>query len=193
MAQLQALILAAGSSRRFPANKLLRPLPDNRCLLDIAYQLASRLTPNILLVINSDEQMQQHCRAHRYNTLINSQADTGMASSIACAVAATPDADGWAIFLADMPCIKPSTLKLLAEGWRAHDVTVPDYQQLHGHPVIFSRNWFSALSTLSGDQGARGLLQDNPAVYHLQTNDAGVCVDIDTEADWTVYIKNGCQ
>ena len=190
MLQLQAVILAAGSSRRFPVNKLLRPLPTNTCLLDIAYQHASALTPNVLLVINADAQMQQHCLAHRYNTLLNPQADTGMASSIACAVAATPQADGWAVFLADVPCIEPATLKLLADSWSAHEVTVPVYQQRHGHPVIFSGEWFTTLCALSGDQGARGLLRNNPAVYRLETNDAGVCFDIDTESDWEAYLKD---
>jgi molybdenum cofactor cytidylyltransferase len=192
MKKLQALILAAGSSRRFPANKLLRPLPTQHCLLDISYQLASALTPQVLLVINSDSQMRAHCESHRYPFLINPQADTGMASSIACAVAATADADGWAIFLADMPCVQPSTLITLADNWSAHEVTVPTYRQRHGHPVIFSRNWFSALRALSGDQGARGLFQDNPAVFRLETDDAGVCFDIDTQADWERYIERGC-
>lgn len=192
MSQLQALILAAGSSRRFPVNKLLRRLPDKRCLLDISYQLASALTPDCLLVINADARMREYCQSHHYNYLVNPQADTGMASSIACAVAATPAADGWAILLADMPCIKPATLKLLSDSWSAYEVTVPDYQHQHGHPVIFSHNWFSALCALKGDQGARGLWQDNPAVYHLPTDDAGVCFDIDTEEDWSRYLANGC-
>lgn len=191
MKKLQALILAAGSSRRFPANKLLRPLPDQRCLLDISYHLASVLTPQVLLVINTDSQMRAHCESHHYPFLINPQADTGMASSIACAVAATAEADGWAIFLADMPCIQASTLTTLADNWSAHEVTVPTYQHRHGHPVIFSRAWLSALCALRGDQGARGLLQENPAVFHLETEDAGVCFDIDTEADWERYIERG--
>lgn len=189
MPQLQALILAAGNSRRFPTNKLLRPLPDGRCLLDISYQQASTLTPNLLLVINADARLREHCASHHYPYRINPQADTGMASSIACAVAATADADGWAILLADMPCIRPATLTTLADNWLSHEVTVPTYQNRHGHPVIFSRNWFSALCALRGDQGARGLLRDNPRVYHLPTDDAGVCFDIDTEGDWDSYLN----
>jgi len=188
MTPLQALVLAAGSSRRFPANKLLRALPDQSCLLDISYHLATILTPQVLLVINNDENMQAHCRTHHYPYLINSGADTGMASSIVTGVQATSEASGWAIFLADMPCIKPATLQLLAEHWPNHEVTQPTYQNQAGHPVIFAAGWCEKLCALTGDRGARGLLQDHLAVHQLETNDAGVCFDIDTEADWDTYL-----
>jgi len=192
MPTLQAVILAAGSSRRFPTNKLLQHLSDQRCLVDIAYALAGELTVQRLLVINSDEHMQLHCHTQGYNYLINSQAHTGMASSIAYAIAATPDADAWAIMLADMPCIQPATLQQLASHWPDHDITVPVYQQQQGHPVIFSHRWFDALCALQGDQGARGLLRDNPDIFALGCNDAGICFDIDTEEDWTAYLAHGC-
>ena len=192
MKQLQALILAAGSSRRFPSNKLLQPRPDQRCLLDISYALARTLTPQVLLVINDNPQVQDHCRKRQYPFLVNALAETGMASSIACGVAATTDAAAWAIFLADMPCIKPTTLQLLADNWPAHDVTLPSYQQQPGHPVIFSNHWHASLCALTGDRGARNLLHDNPHVFRLETDDAGVCLDIDTEAAWTRYLEYGC-
>ena len=192
MKQLQALILAAGSSRRFPSNKLLQPLPDETCLLDISYHLACSLTSQVLLVINADEQTQAHCRAQQYNYLINAQAESGMASSIVSGVMATADADGWAILLADMPCIKSSTLQLLAATWPAYEVTLPTYQHQRGHPVFFSQQWRSALCALNGDQGARSLLQDNPGVHQLEVDDPGVCFDIDSETDWCNYIERGC-
>lgn len=190
MKHLQALVLAAGYSRRFPANKLLRPLPGQTCLLDISYQLASILTSQVLLVINPDEHIQAHCRAKQYRYQINSQAHTGMASSIVSGVQATAKADGWAIFLADMPCISPATLQLLAENWAAYEVTQPIYRHQPGHPVVFAKTWFTKLCALIGDQGARSLLQNHPAVHQLETDDAGVCFDIDTETDWTTYLHN---
>ena len=188
MRQLQALVLAAGSSRRFPSNKLLRLLPDGRCLLDVSYQLAQQLAPRTLTVINSDPSLRSHCETHGMDFIINDAAPTGLASSIVCGVNASIDADGWAIFLADMPAINPVTLQLLAETWSSHAITLPRYQQQHGHPVIFSKDWAAQLCALQGDQGARHLLRDNPAVYHLDSNDAGVCFDIDTEEDWNAYL-----
>lgn len=189
MPVLQNVVLAAGSSRRFASNKLLKPLPDQRCLLDISQQLATILSPRVLLVINNDPQLQAHCRSHHYAYTVNHQAHTGMASSITTAISATPDADAWAIFLADMPCINSATLRLLADIWQQHEISVPTWQRQRGHPVIFSRKYRDALSSLQGDSGARVLLRDNPDVYHIETGDAGVCFDIDTKTDWQAYLE----
>lgn len=191
MTQLQALVLAAGSSRRFPANKLLRPLPDGRCLLDLAVAQARQLTPEVLLIINNDVQLRQHCESQHYPCLINPDAASGMASSIACGVAHTARAKHWAILLADMPGIKPTTLQQLASVYAQHTITVPTYQGQHGHPVIFAAACFAQLRALSGDQGARSLLQNNPGVYFLETQDAGVDFDIDTEQDWAQFLQHG--
>ncbi|MEJ2397342.1 MAG: nucleotidyltransferase family protein [Gammaproteobacteria bacterium] len=106
---LQAIILAAGSSRRFPGNKLLQQLPGQTCLLDKSYRLASHLTSEVLLVINDDPRLAAYCQAQAYPFIINTQAHTGMASSIVTGISASPEAEGWAIFLADMPGIKSTT------------------------------------------------------------------------------------
>jgi len=190
---LQVVILAAGYSRRFPANKLLQPLPDHGCLLDRAVQLGINLSPRVLLVINKDEAMRAHCEHKGYSYVVNDQADTGMASSIGCGVSASADADGWAILLADMPCIRSATLATLARQWPQHEITVPAYRGRNGHPVIFSRSCASALVALRGDRGARALLEQNPAVYTLDTDDAGICRDIDCEQDWQAYLQSGCS
>lgn len=181
--QLQAILLAAGNSRRFTGNKLLRPLPSGHCLLDIGFCLADLLTSQVLVVINDDPAMAQHCLQHNYPYLVNAQSNKGMASSIAAGVTNTAGSAGWAIFLADMPGILPVTLQQLAETWMAHEITVPTWQTQTGHPVIFSCKYREALCSLRGDRGARELLSNNPEVYHLQTDDPGVCFDIDTDTD----------
>jgi len=181
-------MLAAGQSRRFPANKLLRRLPSGECLLDRAVHNARLLNPRVLLVINDDHGMLDHCRDNHYDYILNHDAVNGMASSIACGLRATAEAGAWAIFLADMPCINSSTLQALADNWQAHEITLPTYRGQHGHPVIFKHGWFETLCSLKGDRGARELLQDNPAVYRLATEDPGVCMDIDSEADWQAYL-----
>ncbi|MEJ2389899.1 MAG: nucleotidyltransferase family protein [Gammaproteobacteria bacterium] len=186
---LQAIILAAGSSRRFPGNKLLQQLPGQTCLLDKSYRLASHLTSEVLLVINDDPRLAAYCQAQAYPFIINIQAHTGMASSIVTGVSASPEAEGWAIFLADMPGIKSTTVALLADSWSGHAITVPTWQDKTGHPVIFSHSCYRQLLLLQGDRGARSLLQHHPDVHRVKTDDAGVCLDIDTEKDWQAYLQ----
>ena len=186
---LQAILLAAGSSQRFTGNKLLRPLASSYCLLDICYRLATQLTDQVVVVIRDDTRLQKHCQQHQFPYLVNSQSLTGMASSIVTGVSATADADGWAICLADMPCIRPETMQRLASTWVTHGITVPVCNAKTGHPVIFSGKYRDALTSLRGDRGARELFRNSPDVYRMQTDDAGVCVDIDTDEDWENWSK----
>lgn len=187
--RLQAILLAAGSSQRFNGDKLLRPTPASRCLLDIGYQAITQLTDQVLVIIRDDVQLHQHCLQRRYPCLINPRAESGMAGSIIAGVNATANADGWAICLADMPMIQAATLQRLASTWTGHAITVPTWQGQDGHPVIFSRKYREALTSLQGDRGARRLLHDNPEVYRVDTDDAGVCFDVDTDSDWDTWLQ----
>ena len=103
----------------------------------------------------------------------------GMGDSIACGVAATPEAKGWLILPADLPLIQSRTLCAVAEALAQHTVVVPRYQEQSGHPVGFSPSCRSALLQLTGDQGARSVVAQH-TVCRLEVNDEGCVLDVDT-------------
>jgi molybdenum cofactor cytidylyltransferase len=103
----------------------------------------------------------------------------GMGDSIACGVAATPDAHGWLILPADLPLIQPQTLLTVAESLQQHAVVVPRYAGQQGHPVGFAPLCREALRQLTGDQGARAVVaQHTPC--RLDVDDEGCVLDVDT-------------
>ena len=120
------------------------------------------------------------------------QADTGMAASLAHAIAhankAAPDAQGWIVALGDMPHVQPSTIQslktALEQGARiaVPMIAAPMYRGQRGNPVGFSRHYLPQLLALEGDQGARGILKHS-AVTELEVDDSGILQDIDTPAD----------
>ena len=74
-----------------------------------------------------------------------------------------PDIDGVMVLLADMPFIGPSHLnELIAEfnPQTERDIVAPIREGRLGNPVIWSRRYLPAMMTLTGDRGARPLLQD---------------------------------
>lgn len=103
----------------------------------------------------------------------------GMGDSIACGVAATPDASGWLILPADLPLIQASTLLAVAKALQAHEVVVPRYQGQQGHPVGFAPSCRHLLLQLKGDQGARSVLAQHE-VHRVDVNDDGCVLDVDT-------------
>ncbi|EKM0666711.1 nucleotidyltransferase family protein [Cronobacter turicensis] len=110
----------------------------------------------------------------------------GMGDSIALGVKATPDAAGWLILPGDLPLITAASLRQVAKALNENSVVVPHYQQRHGHPVGFRREYFDALAALSGDEGAKAIVRAARAraeVLTLALNDAGIVQDIDVPAD----------
>ncbi len=60
-------------------------------------------------------------------------------------------------------------------------VAVPTIGGKRGNPVVWSRRFFSDLSTLTGDVGARGLIASYPeAVVEVATTDEAALTDVDT-------------
>lgn len=112
----------------------------------------------------------------------------GMGDSIAAAVRATPDAQGWLILPADLPLASAATLERVATAldggnWKA---VQPACRGMRGHPVGFAGSNRDALKSLGGEQGAASILKTLRAermVCELETDDVGVITDIDTLAD----------
>jgi molybdenum cofactor cytidylyltransferase len=103
----------------------------------------------------------------------------GMGDSIACGVAATPNAKGWLILPADLPLIQACTLLAVADALSQYEVVVPRYQGQQGHPVGFSSSCREALLKLKGDHGARTVVAQHE-VCRLDVDDEGCVLDVDT-------------
>jgi molybdenum cofactor cytidylyltransferase len=106
----------------------------------------------------------------------------GMGDSIAAGVAARGDAAGWLILPADMPRVKPATLRAIAQAIETHPIAYAQHRGRRGHPVGFAAEMYSELVALTGDEGARRLIARYPAAA-VDVDDVGVLIDIDTVED----------
>ena len=118
----------------------------------------------------------------------------GMGDSIAAAVRATAGYPGWLILPADLPLVRPETLRTIAEvlmdasASRPETMTViqPQFQGQKGHPVAFSSAAGPALMRLTGDQGAASVVRQQAQqgrVRWVEVDDAGTVTDVDTVQD----------
>lgn len=106
----------------------------------------------------------------------------GMGDSIAAAVRATQDANGWLILPGDLPLIQAETLRQVAAAPPLHEVVLPVYQGQRGHPVRFSRACGPQLMALRGNQGAALVVRAHEAI-EITVDDIGCVTDIDTVQD----------
>jgi molybdenum cofactor cytidylyltransferase len=117
---------------------------------------------------------------------LEDQGHEGMGDSIAAAVAATRDADGWLVLPGDLPLIQPASLRTVAAALAHHPVAVPSYRGQKGHPVGFAAACRTELQALQGQQGASSVVRAYAslnAVASIELDDVGVVADIDTVED----------
>ena len=114
-----------------------------------------------------------------------SQTSWGMGDSIAAGVSIHASATGWLVLPADMPLVKPSSLRAVADALDQQPIAFAQHRGRRGHPVGFGAELFSELVMLKGDEGARRLLARYPTAA-VELDDAGVLFDIDTVDDLAV-------
>lgn len=188
---IRGILLAAGYSKRFGSNKLLQTLPAGSpdagmpIALAAARHFLEALPESIAVVRPRAQKLGGILRDAGCKTVMCKNAGEGMGTSLAAGVRAAPDADGWIVALADMPFIRPDTIRAVAEALRSGAaLAAPSFRGERGHPVGFARRFYEELSSLHGEDGARQLLrQRSDAVTVLALEDPGVLLDIDKPSD----------
>jgi molybdenum cofactor cytidylyltransferase len=185
---LIGILLAAGKGSRFdPAgvqNKLLQPLVNGDTVVASAAKNLLAVLPTVLAVVRpGQEGVASQLQALGCQVTVCPTADQGMAASLVHALSHARQANGWMIALADMPYVRPATIRALAEAIEAGaQIAAPIYQGQRGNPVAFARMHLPQLLLLRGDEGARRLLNTFP-VTEVVTDDPGIRLDIDTVVD----------
>lgn len=177
------ILLAAGQGRRFGSNKLLWPVEAGVPMVLAAARPLLEAVPDTLAVVDDPAgEVARLLQQAGLRTVVNSRAMQGMGTSIACGVAASRDARGWLIALADMPGIPAAIIRRLAGRLeQGADIIAPVYRGQRGHPVGFSAGHADALQQLQGDAGARQVITSHPGIPEwIEVSDAGVVTDIDT-------------
>jgi molybdenum cofactor cytidylyltransferase len=193
-ANIRGVLLAAGYSKRFGSNKLLHPLPAGSAgagtpiALAAARHFLEALPESVAVIRPRAQKLGKLLRDAGCNTVVCRNAAEGMGVSLAEGVRASADAHGWVIALADMPCIKPETVRIIARALsEGAAIAAPAYRGERGHPVGFARRFRDELSALRGDAGAREILTAHPDWVTLyEVDDPGVLRDIDEPSDLEV-------
>jgi len=184
------ILLAAGRGSRFdPAgkrNKLLQALPAGGPVAAASARALFAAVPRVVAVVRpGDAATAELLGGMGCEVVVCADAGDGMAASLVCGIRHAQQAQGWLIALADMPFVRPATMAALvraAEQGGEAVIAAPMHEGRRGNPVAFGRAHLDALLALAGDQGARGILKNNP-VNDLAVDDPGILQDIDTPSD----------
>ena len=183
---IAALVLAAGASRRFGSDKRLHPI-HGQPMLARSLALYREVLGDVAAVVRPGEPaIAALVAAADCRVVEAADAALGMAHSLAAGVAAMRHADGLLIGLADMPFVRPNTLRALVAAMQHHPTRIvrPAHNGEPGNPVGFPTSRFDALTRLEGDAGARHMLAGcAPDVFTVRVDDVGVLRDVDRASE----------
>lgn len=181
-----AIVLAAGQSSRFGKTKLLENY-QGIPLVTRSVRLAEAVCgPHSVLVTGNDwQRVNQICAPLAGFFVVNPRFADGLASSIEYGIRSVAEvADAVLLLLADQPLIASAHLQSLLDTWQTSRelIVASAYSGIIGPPVIFPRRDFADLQRLSGDNGARKIIEANrERVKSIRFEPAAL--DIDQQSD----------
>jgi molybdenum cofactor cytidylyltransferase len=180
-----AIVLAAGQSSRMGSNKLLADL-GGQPMLRRSVAAVRQAADQTIVVTGRDAALVEAALDGLPVTFVhNPDFALGLSTSLKAGIAALPpDTDAAVIALGDMPLVTPDAVRRLIAAYSPAEhrsICVPVFAGERGNPVLWGRQHFEALSTLTGDKGARVLFQQHAdEIVEVTMTDDAVLRDADT-------------
>ena len=188
------LILAAGNSSRLGQPKQLLQFKGKSLLYHVVSQ-ALEITPAVVVVTGSkNDIIEKEIHDLRALATENPNWQDGMGSSISSGLKRLldnfPTIETVIISVCDQPFIEASVFSELISKQKdsQKNIVASAYSETLGTPVLFTKKYFTELIALSGNEGAKKLLDKfNEDV--AQINFEKGAIDIDTIEDYEQLIK----
>jgi len=186
--RVAALVLAAGRSSRMGGDrhKLLERLGDQPLVRHaVSTALAAASGPVVVVTGHRTGEVRAALEGLPVQFVDNPRFADGLATSIVAGIAALPpDVDAAFVMLGDMPLVRADDLARMVAAFSPGDgrtIVVPVHAGKRGNPILWGRTHFAALTTLSGDSGARHLLGEHrETVAEVEIDSDRIFIDVDT-------------
>ncbi|MDR9458110.1 MAG: nucleotidyltransferase family protein [Salegentibacter sp.] len=188
-AKIGVIILAAGSSSRLGYPKQLVEFKGISLLqhcIDVVESL--KLDPKILVLGAKEDEINKKIDPRNFEVVINENWEEGMSTSIRKGISEAlkieKELEQILILLSDQPLVTKDKIEELIEVQlkSKQQGTFSEYAGEPGVPAIFSREIFSDLKKLKGDQGAKKLIYNKDFQFGTVKFENGN-FDVDTTAD----------
>ena len=184
------ILLSAGPSNRLGKPKQLLPFNDTTLLQHLINEAKASLAKNVLIVLGAYEnEIQSSLEPGNIHIAINNEWQEGMASSIKFGINEvqkfSPVSDAAILMMCDQPYV---TAALLNDLMSTHEQTGKPivsctYDFTIGPPALFHQSLFPELLQLTGDAGAKRIIEIHAGTTATVPFPQGV-VDINTMDDF---------
>jgi molybdenum cofactor cytidylyltransferase len=194
---IAAVLLAAGTAQRFGGSqKLLVPLPNDAEPMPLvrlsAIGVLEAGVERVVVVVGREARAVRDClHGLALEFVTNADYASGMSSSLRTGVGEAmrlwPEARGLLIALGDQPLggtgIIEAVVRRGAEGDMDGRITAPRFRGELGNPVLFGRELVPELLEVTGDRGARGVIERERGRVDCVDFDRAAPLDVDRAED----------
>jgi molybdenum cofactor cytidylyltransferase len=176
-----AVVLAAGTARRFGSPKLLMPFGESTVLGSVVAALTGAGIAPVFVVGGDGAEAIEASLEGAAQVVRNPDPARGMISSIRVGVAMLPSSLGpFLIALGDQPRITAEGIShlLKAHGGSGKGIALPTHRGKRGHPVVFASSYRQAILALRDNQTLREVIHSHP----------DDCVEVDCDSD--AYVRD---
>lgn len=189
---INAIILAAGESKRMGRIKPLLRFKNNSFLEQIISQLRLSGVDMITVVLGAEaEKIKRTIDLSEVNVVVNEDYQKGQLSSLIAGLNNTPgDAEAILLCLVDNPFITKEVVIEIIDKFEETNspVVVPVFNNKRGHPALFSKALFNDLLNAPEDEGAKYVVHSNKEnTLEFDTGEKGILVGINTPGDYKKY------
>jgi len=185
---IAGIVLAAGLSRRMGRPKLLLDWGGKSVIRRVVEQVQAGGVDEVIVVLGHEAAaIRKALSGLPVRFAENSEPEAGQASSIACGVSAlAPGAEAALMVLGDQPALPVEVIPRLLQIFKqtGKSIAAPMYRGVQGNPVLFAASVFPELLSLTGDRGARSVVEKDPARVAAVPFDLPMPADLDMPEDY---------
>lgn len=180
MEKVGAILLAAGNSTRFGANKLLYSI-EGKPMVQHCMEQVVKVPFEKCVIVTQYPEVEEIANALGIPFAQNSSPEKGISHSISLGIHSLEDMDAWMFLVCDQPWLRAETINKLLETYRQcpKGIAALSFEGEAGNPVIFSKKYKKDLDELTGDRGGKRILRTHPEDTELMETEKKELEDMD--------------
>lgn len=189
VAPVAGLLLAAGTSSRMGANKLLFEVGGRSLLRTAALRAVEAGLAPVYVVLGHEAGLaRRELDDIGCEVVLNRDYEQGITSSLTAGVSALAShVPAVVVMLADMPRVDAPMIASLVARYRSGSapLVISDYEGVNAPPVLYDRSLFGELRSLTGDSGCgRQVVARHRSEAEVHQWPASALADIDDPEDF---------
>ena len=187
---ISAILLAAGQSKRMDGeNKLTKEIQGVPLIKHSVKNILAASIDELIIVLGYQKEIIEKLidKNNKIKFVFNKDFESGMASSIKTGIDNLSDkTEAFFICLGDMPMVNHDIYNQLIKSKDNKEIIVPTYKGQQGNPVLFDKSMKETVMNITGDVGAKKILELNKdKILNLEINDQSIVKGFNTQDDFS--------